>query len=251
MITAGLTESMIAAIPDLNLPSTSNDARPPSGSPRMWSCRTPSLVAAQFASLVRAAASSGPAGMWAKSRTPLEPSVAITRCVSRPSLASFDNRGPMTRSSSGWANTARMGRLFWACAESGTIAVIATATKLWMDLRIPIHCTLDGFGARADLLVQPLLGARAMANSDRIRVIFHGAVVMLVGLLCGLPTVNEEEPARLWHTAHESLILIGILLLAMSSVLQFLVLPKREATALVWALLATGYGLMVGLVIQG
>ena len=90
-----------------------------------------------------------------------------------------------------------------------------------------------------------------MANRDRMRVIYHGAVVMLVGLLCGMPTVNEEEPARLWHTAHESLILIGILLLAMSSVLQFLVLPKREATALVWALLATGYGLMVGLLIQG
>ena len=51
-----------------------------------------------------------------------------------------------------------------------------------------------------------------MANSDRMRVIFHGALVMLVGLLCGLPTVNEEEPARLWHTAHESLILIGVLL---------------------------------------
>jgi len=90
-----------------------------------------------------------------------------------------------------------------------------------------------------------------MPNNDRTRVIYHGAVVMLVGLLCGLPTVNEEEPARLWHTAHESLILIGILLLAMSSVLQFLVLPKREGTALIWALLATGYGLMVGLVIQG
>jgi hypothetical protein len=81
--------------------------------------------------------------------------------------------------------------------------------------------------------------------------VFHGAVVMLVGLLCGLPTVNEEEPARLWHTAHESLILIGILLFAMSSVLPLLTLPKRESTALVWSLRATGYGLMVGLVLQG
>jgi hypothetical protein len=89
-----------------------------------------------------------------------------------------------------------------------------------------------------------------MANSDRMRVILHGALVMLVGLLCGVPTVNEEEPARLWHTAHESLIMIGILLFGMSSVLQFLVLPKREATALLWSLLATGSGLMVGLVIQ-
>jgi hypothetical protein len=89
-----------------------------------------------------------------------------------------------------------------------------------------------------------------MDVNSRTRVIFHGAVVMLVGLLSGLPTVNEEEPARLWHTAHESLILIGILLFAMSSVLQMLVLPRRESTALIWSLLATGYGLMVGLVTQ-
>lgn len=90
-----------------------------------------------------------------------------------------------------------------------------------------------------------------MTDNDRVRVVFHGAVVMLVGLLCGLPTVNEEEPARLWHTAHESLVLIGVLLFAVSSVLPLLRLPKRESTALVWSLLATGYGLMVGLVLQG
>jgi hypothetical protein len=90
-----------------------------------------------------------------------------------------------------------------------------------------------------------------MADNDRVRVVFHGAVVMLAGLLCGLPIVNAEEPARLWHTAHESLVLIGVLLFAVSSVLPLLTLPKRESTALVWSLLATGYGLMVGLVLQG
>ena len=90
-----------------------------------------------------------------------------------------------------------------------------------------------------------------MAHSDRMRVVFHGAVVLLVGLLCGLPTVIEEEPMRLWHTAHESLILIGVLLFAVSSILPVLELPKREARGLVWSLLATGYGLMTGLIIQG
>ena len=90
-----------------------------------------------------------------------------------------------------------------------------------------------------------------MTHSVRMRVIFHGAVVMLVGLLSGLVTVNEEEPVRLWHTAHESLIMIGILMLAVSSVLPALVLPKREAAGLFWALLATGYGLMTGLLLQG
>lgn len=89
-----------------------------------------------------------------------------------------------------------------------------------------------------------------MDDSNRIRIIYHGAIVMLVGLLAGIPTVNEEEPARLWHTAHESLILIGILLLTMSSVVERLTLPKREMTGLTWSLLATGYGLMTGLLLQ-
>jgi uncharacterized YccA/Bax inhibitor family protein len=89
-----------------------------------------------------------------------------------------------------------------------------------------------------------------MLHSDRVRVVFHGAVVLLVGLLCGLPTVPEEEPMRLWHTAHESLIMIGLLLLAVSSVIPVLKLERREANGLVWSLLATGYGLMIGLILQ-
>jgi len=30
-----------------------------------------------------------------------------------------------------------------------------------------------------------------MTDTDRPRLIFHGAVVLLIGLLCGLPTVVE------------------------------------------------------------
>lgn len=90
-----------------------------------------------------------------------------------------------------------------------------------------------------------------MTHQDRMRIVYHGAVVLLVGLLCGLPTVLEAEPMRLWHTAHESLILIGILLISVSSVLPLLMLEPREARGLRWSLLATGYGLMIGLVLQG
>jgi hypothetical protein len=89
-----------------------------------------------------------------------------------------------------------------------------------------------------------------MGKSDRIRVIFHGGIVMLAGLLCGLPTVAEGDAERFWRTAHESLILTGTLMLAVSSVLAVLVLPKRESSGLLWSLLATGYGFTVGLVLQ-
>src|SRR6185437_8540587 len=55
----------------------------------------------------------------------------------------------------------------------------------------------------------------------------------------------------LLHTAHEALILTGTLMLAVSAVMSHLVLAKREALGLFWALLATGYGLSVGTVLQG
>jgi hypothetical protein len=94
-----------------------------------------------------------------------------------------------------------------------------------------------------------------MASNDRARLIFHGAIVLLAGLLCGYPTVVEtlgaDESVRLWHTAHEALIMMGIWILATSSVLPALVLGRREAVGLVWSLLAMGYGFMVALVIGG
>lgn len=92
-----------------------------------------------------------------------------------------------------------------------------------------------------------------MASNDRARLIFHGAVVLLAGLLSGLPTVVESmnETARFWHTAHEALIMMGIWILAGSSVLPALVLGRREAAALVWSFLAMGYGFTTSLVIGG
>ncbi len=89
-----------------------------------------------------------------------------------------------------------------------------------------------------------------MSTSDRTRVVFHGAVILFVGLLCGYPTVGEGDAERYWHTAHEGLILIGVMMLAISSAMSVLSLERREATGLVWSLLATGYGFMTGLLIE-
>ncbi|HWH03826.1 MAG TPA: hypothetical protein VN674_09060 [Gemmatimonadales bacterium] len=90
-----------------------------------------------------------------------------------------------------------------------------------------------------------------MERTIRLRVTLHGAVVILIGLFCGFPTVVESDSERYWHTAHEALILTGTLMLAVSAVMSHLVLAKREALGLFWALLATGYGLSVGTVLQG
>ena len=92
-----------------------------------------------------------------------------------------------------------------------------------------------------------------MANRDRVRLVGHGAIVLLAGLLSGLPTVLEtsDESVRYWHTAHEALIMMGIWILAESSVLPLLVLGQRELRALVWSLLAMGYGFTAALVLGG
>ena len=92
-----------------------------------------------------------------------------------------------------------------------------------------------------------------MTNHDRLRLIQHGAIILLVGLLCGLPTAVESinETARFWHTAHEGLIMMGIWILTESSLFPSLALRQGEATALVWALLAMGYGFMAALIIGG
>ena len=75
----------------------------------------------------------------------------------------------------------------------------------------------------------------------------------MVGLLCGLPTVVEaiNGSSREWHTAHEALIMMGVWMLAMSSVIPALVLPHRKSRVLIWSLLSMGYGFVVALVLGG
>jgi hypothetical protein len=92
-----------------------------------------------------------------------------------------------------------------------------------------------------------------MADRDRLRLIFHGALVLIVGLLCGLPTTVEaiDGTARFWHTAHEALIMVGVWLLAASSLRPVLVLDERESRVFLWSLVMMCYGLMVALVLGG
>ena len=91
-----------------------------------------------------------------------------------------------------------------------------------------------------------------MPSTTQLRLILHGAITLLAGLLCGLPTAVESmqgDSVRLWHTAHEALIMMGTWMLASTGVLPMLVLPDLEARLLPRCLAAMGYGFMVALVL--
>ncbi len=91
-----------------------------------------------------------------------------------------------------------------------------------------------------------------MATNIRERLIFHGAIVMLVGLLFGFLAVLGllDEAFRGWRAAHLSLTATGIWILVMAAISPSLVLEKREFSAFVWSLLAAGYGFMMASPIQ-
>ena len=83
------------------------------------------------------------------------------------------------------------------------------------------------------------------------QLIFHGSVILLVGLLCGAPlgsaVVREkpEETVRAWRVAHSSLLMGGILLLVVASIIGQLQLSAWALAVMVWAFIAASYGFAV------
>src|ERR1051325_916514 len=88
-------------------------------------------------------------------------------------------------------------------------------------------------------------GRSRMDRSLRRRMVFHGAVVVLLGMLAGFPyafvvTGDMGGSERAWRMAHLEGVLNGLLLLAVAGVGGRLALSAREGTVLMWALGVTG-----------
>lgn len=79
------------------------------------------------------------------------------------------------------------------------------------------------------------------------QLIFHGSVILLAGLLCGAPLGSavvrrkSEETIRAWRVAHSSLVMGGVLLLALGGVVSRLHLSAFALALLVWAFVASSY----------
>ena len=91
-----------------------------------------------------------------------------------------------------------------------------------------------------------------MHASEQRRLVFHGAIVLLAGLLCGIPQASAitsgADPAHIhaWQVAHNAIILAGIMQIAIASALP-LAQSARTVRLIVWTLVAAGYGSIVGL----
>jgi len=84
---------------------------------------------------------------------------------------------------------------------------------------------------------------------------FFGSTVLLAGLLSGVPMwlkVIKGKPweaIRAWRVAHTTLAINGIMMIVVGLLLPRLPLTESSAWVVVWALVASGYGFVLAMVI--
>lgn len=94
-----------------------------------------------------------------------------------------------------------------------------------------------------------------MRERIQLQTLFHGAIVLFVGLLCGIPfgaavgNAWGDEAVRAWRVAHSGGVTVGLMLIAIGAVLHRLLLGDRAASVLVWSLVTSAYTFTLGLVV--
>jgi hypothetical protein len=95
-----------------------------------------------------------------------------------------------------------------------------------------------------------------MIPLNRARLVFHGAVILILSLLCGLPlflAVQEgwgEEAVRFWRSVHVGLAAVGVWSIATGAVIGYLVLGTRGASILGWSVIVSNYAIAVAILIR-
>jgi hypothetical protein len=83
--------------------------------------------------------------------------------------------------------------------------------------------------------------------------LLHGAIVLLVGLLCGIPLAravvrgSPDASIRAWRVAHSGLSTGAVLLLAVAAAIPLVELGPVWGWVLVWSFVASGYGFAIAL----
>jgi hypothetical protein len=86
--------------------------------------------------------------------------------------------------------------------------------------------------------------------------LFHGSIVLLIGLLCGMPygiaitRKQGDEVIRAWKLAHGALSLGGTTMIAMAAIVSSLQVAEMIQWLLSIALIASGYGFCFALTLE-
>lgn len=84
---------------------------------------------------------------------------------------------------------------------------------------------------------------------------FHGGVVLMVGLMAGLPfnmvILKDKSPEviRAWRVAHSSLCMGGTAMIAFAAFLPILKMPTMWQSILIVSFIASGYGFCVSMIL--
>ena len=96
-----------------------------------------------------------------------------------------------------------------------------------------------------------------MSERRQTQMLFHGAIILFLGLLFGLPfgvavtTGWGEESVQAWRVAHAGMVAVGLMLIAIGAALRYLVLGRRLASWLVWSLVASAYAFTLPVLLRG
>lgn len=91
-----------------------------------------------------------------------------------------------------------------------------------------------------------------MTARHRAWLAVHGGIIILIALLLGLLAVTDTpvDGLRSWRSAHQTLVLFGVWLLATAGAGSVLQLRSAEARGLVWALVIGAYAMAVTLSVR-
>ncbi|UCE67290.1 MAG: hypothetical protein JSU85_04555 [Candidatus Zixiibacteriota bacterium] len=85
--------------------------------------------------------------------------------------------------------------------------------------------------------------------------LIHGSIVILSGLLSGIPfwaaviRGRDDGAIRSWRVAHTTLIACGLVMLAIGLISPRLALSEGLRSFMVWMFVASGYGFVFALVV--
>ena len=86
-----------------------------------------------------------------------------------------------------------------------------------------------------------------------LQLLFHGAIVILVGQLSGIPygsaikRKKDEEVVRGWRVAHSGLSMGGTTMIAFAGAITLLDINTIALSILVWSSVISGYGFCLAL----